>query len=614
MFLRKNNYCEGRKYWQNNFIIEGESMKKNLKAKFSIYKIDIQKIIKITGTGASKDIGRLLKIMCSYIIDLINNKKPININKIKAQGFIGVYFETSNVPNWKCLIQDMIEKSFNKEEKNELRMENIRASYILFYIVNNSIYACTGGLGSNYIKRFIDYYFGLYLIPKIFEKTHPILKKVIENDLIGNRLTSQFTNRNLTSFINEEDLSLIYKQMNIEIDRKLSEEFGIQFGENENKNKMLMIENKDSLVINRSLSLNELKDVIARVDKLEQKKEKFALSYFIFAGKNGVKDSELVNILINKYFLQDKFDSFSIVSDDFEQYYFNSDKFYIKNNNGDILLERENPITLTDVFDMIKGKNEFNKTKILSAIKKFKIHTTDTTGEELLYPISLYQSLQGFMEHDGTTYYLMNGKWYFFNNKYLIILNGKYESLYCLFEKDFEELIKRYKLSNLNELNENEYNKTFQKSKNIIFAHTTLVCNVELADLIFWDDNNLYLMHNKIKFDGVGVRDLSNQILVASELLLKSKLDSNSKFMKEYFDSLKNKKGNEYNKIQTTSEDEFINAFDKNIVYIAGFIENYKKDTESTYAKYLVCDLNKRLMQGNFKLIVADLSNGTGLL
>ena len=579
------------------------------KTRFSIYKIDIEKIIKITEAKKFKDTKYLLKGMFNYIIGIINKKEPINLSKIITEDFVGVYFETSNPPDWKHLIINLMENSnINNEDNDDWIMENISVSYILFYTVNNSIYACTGGHGSYYIKKFIDYYFGLYLIPKLFEKTHPILKRVIENDLIGNRVSSQFTNRNLTSFINEEDLGSIYKQMNIEIDRKLAEELGIQFDENESKKKKLGIENKDSIVISRSLSISELKLVISKINKLEQRKDKFTLSYFIPANKNGVKDSKLIDIMVNEYFLQNKFDSISVVSDDFERYYFNSDKFYIKNDEEEVLLEQENPISLCDVFDLIKERNEFNKTKILYAIKKYKIFTIDNLGEDLLFPIPLYQSFQGFVEHDEITYYLINGKWYCFNGKYLKNLNEIYKSLYTTFVDHSKELITKYELENSNRLHEDEYNKTFRKSKNVIFAHTVLVNNVELADLIFWDDNNIYLMHNKTKFDGAGARDLANQILVASELLMKSRLNSSSKIFKDYYSLLKSKKENEENLIQRISESEFVSLFNKNVVYIAGFIKNYKENTKSTYGKYLIYDLNNRLSRNNCKLVAVDLS------
>ncbi len=55
-----------------------------------------------------------------------------------------------NEPNWNKLIEGMIkaEQEDSESNKKNIKIENISASYILFYIYNNSIYAFTGGYGS----------------------------------------------------------------------------------------------------------------------------------------------------------------------------------------------------------------------------------------------------------------------------------------------------------------------------------------------------------------------------------------------------------------------------------------------------------------------------------
>ena len=46
-----------------------------------------------------------------------------------------------------------------------------------------------------------------------------------------------------------------------------------------------------------------------------------------------------------------------------------------------------------------------------------------------------------------------------------------------------------------------------------------MVNNIEIADVIFWDEDSIYLMHNKDKFSGQGARDVVNQVLTSSEYL-----------------------------------------------------------------------------------------------
>ncbi len=91
--------------------------------------------------------------------------------------------------------------------------------------------------GSVYIKKYIEMYFGLYLVPKLVEKSNPVVKRILENSITGNRASVQYANRDVTSFLTEENMGSIYKEMNIEIDGKLAKEIGITLEENEDTDK-----------------------------------------------------------------------------------------------------------------------------------------------------------------------------------------------------------------------------------------------------------------------------------------------------------------------------------------------------------------------------------------
>ena len=139
----------------------------------------------------------------------------------------------------------------------------------------------------------------------------------------------------------------------------------------------------------------------------------------------------------------------------------------------------------------------------------------------------------------------------------------------------------------------------FKDDSRIIKVHTNEIKYIELADLIFTDNENTYLMCNKSEFKGASVRDLENQIYTASKML-ELMLKTDKELLDKYYNSLDD---NEKRKI--TIED-FKKLFNNNIVFIAGFLKGYKRNTKSPYAKYLLNDLNKNLEQSGFKLLITN--------
>lgn len=133
---------------------------------------------------------------------------------------------------------------------------------------------------------------------------------------------------------------------------------------------------------------------------------------------------------------------------------------------------------------------------------------------------------------------------------------------------------------------------------------------VELADAIFWDDSTIYLMHNKMKFDGSGSRDLTNQILTASEYLQK-KMSSTERhsFLLSYYQAI-NQKYTIKKKSIFFSEADFVQAFEtKKIYFIAGYLKDLKKSSRSTYSKYLSIELNKKLSLKSYGCILMGIQD-----
>jgi len=576
-------------------------------AQFSIYRIDFEKVITdFFSEGTSPTIDDILKAMINSIEKLLRGKDNCEgFSRLKSDGYEGFVFKTCHIPDWKSLLQQIIK---NNEIKNvpELPhdfLNNKNISYILFRIQKDSLYVMTGGYGSFLVTKYVEKNYGLYLLPKIVKKENPVVKNVIENNLTGNRASTQRINRANTSFISEQDLSSIYKQLNVEIDRELATLLGVSFEENESSSKKINLINKDSLVIRRSFSLKDLSNIIAKLNKLEKQPDHFALNYLVLAKKKGYKRENLVRQLVEN-FKNEKHDSFILIGDDLENYVINADYYRIIKDDGEIFLESTTPVSLKDLFqELRRSDTRITSSLISSILKKWKIETRDKDGHIELYPQSILYTLQGFLEYGANRQpcYLINGEWYVFDNVYSDLLNKVYKELFEQKAIKSSQVMQKYNLKKF-AANEEEYNEALKVETNIIVSHTALHHNVEIADAIFWDDTTLFLMHNKGTFNGIGSRDLLNQILTAAEYLQKNRLLNGSKFLAEYYEQIC--KIHNTSRLKLVTMQEFVQLFsDKKICFIAGFLKGYTKNSRSVYAKYLTIEADKKLSDKGYEYI-----------
>lgn len=585
---------------------------------FSIYKIDFEEIecrFRIKKTiNEDGYVDDVLKALINSTIKIVHQKSNYQVYKVKYNGFYGIIFKTKHEPVWKSVATQLISNNELNEKQcaiNDEYLANNTVSYILFYPLNTDVFVLTGGYGSKYIAKFIMKNFGLYLLPKIIKKNNPVLKQIIENNLTGNRASDHRSNRKGTSFIIEQEMSSIFRQLAVEVDRDIAEELGINFTEKESKNKKINLINKDSLVIRRSFTLIQISKVLRRIQKIEIRENSFALNYLVLANKRNIKNADLLEILINS-FLKGQVSNFLLVGDEYEDYYINADTYIIRDINEKVILSMKEPITIEMIFKCLHDeKINITKSFVKTLLKKWTISTVDNSGNIVLYPINIFDALQGYVEYGDKNVpcYLFNGLWYVFDPIYDELLAKEYSYLFTEKTAESEVLKKQFKLNLTKEISEDEYNLSMLDNPDVILSHTVLINNIEISDAIFWDKNTLYLMHNKGIFNGNGVRDLTNQILTAADYLDKyTHTVEREMFLGEYYDSILLK----YPKaaaIKNVTREEFIKLFNKKICFVAGYIKGLKGNTKSRYSQYLSVELNRKLSFKNYELMFIKIYN-----
>lgn len=239
--------------------------KKKYETQFSIYKVDFESSVRYFEDEYSTKISSYLELE-RYILDMIktevSNQRKNKIVSFTDNGFKGLVFKTYHYPAWYGMIDNMIEE--------EIDLSNTHISYVLSYLKDDNLFLLTGGLGSNYISEYTQKNYGLYLLPKIMKENSPVIKTVLENRLSGNKLSSKHSNRNVTTINTENDMSSILRELSLEIDKEMIELLGIEIDENK-KIKNLNLIAKDSFVIRKSISIENLIVVLNKLIDIEKK-------------------------------------------------------------------------------------------------------------------------------------------------------------------------------------------------------------------------------------------------------------------------------------------------------------------------------------------------------
>ncbi len=583
---------------------------------FSIYKIDYEAV------EACRDIkndrespgyyAEIVDAVIKHIESSLLKKDVKEKHYFNYKDFSGIFFKTSHEVSWEGIAKQLLSNNeLTKAPVSDNFFRNTNVSYILLCCDEKNVYACTGGFGNFYISQLVMKNYGLYLLPKLIDKNNPVIRSITSNDLLGNQASSNVVNRNTTSISSEQAMSSIFRQLIVEADRGMAQQLGVIFDEDEPEKKKISLINKDSLVIRRSFSLNQLRNILRNLSNLEKKEDAFPLNYMVLAKKKKMKSSDLYDKMVDDFFAGE-FSRFILAGDDYAEYYLNASSYRLYDENNVLLKTQKEPMTFNDVVVRLKQQGKMSKGNIRIMLKYWTISALDECNNTVLYPMPIYDALQGFIEYgfENMPCFLFNKNWYVFDKQYDFMLNCEYNNFYDNNFSEADRIVKKWKLRDVvadEKCSEDEYNKKLKENADITITHTVLVDNVELADAIFFEDDTVFFLHNKMHFGSTGVRDLSNQILIASDLLQKkSQLSASRSFFEDYYDLIQCK----YHDSSLLNKNEFVKKMigAKKYVYVAGYINGFKKNTKSTYAKYLCVDLKKKLIAKGMDFYVVSLT------
>jgi hypothetical protein len=450
---------------------------------------------------------------------------------------------------------DFFEPHLTENHDNNQRLLSSRRTYhksfFVFIYSEDNVYCFSGGLGYHYLKDFIDDDFGISILQRLDldEDLHLMMLK--SRSVVGNIAVDQRIFRNVHRTTDENNLGKIYR----EIAAKLP------YSSSMSNLKAMIFENKihakknihagQSFKFSKSISLKVLSEVITFFDEHITKDPKFVLSSL----KPIKKDKEHSKILVRKLnrllhielysILATLFDDgntensgfYEVTNSKFMRFY-ECDRLTITRRGKSDLAKFESPYGI-DAKQLISSIIDNDRVYIAEKIAEIRRHrnadTVDALKIELIssYSLNCFNSelgkdhleingkivefLTGEITDGETPYFYLDSIWYRSEENFLAKLNQEFASIYASnrYEFDLEDW------GTVEDDNENKYLERVAEAEyeNTLVLHkVTRTANMELCDILTWDDKDIYFIHVKPSFDG-DVRVLVHQISHACRLI-----------------------------------------------------------------------------------------------
>lgn len=583
---------------QNSFYLLKDKYKVLKKSKVTEEEIDFDFLHILFKNKGFKEQRILSDLSLKYEIKVYykNNK-----TKVRWKGFMGTIVKEG---------EPIIKNPYSYSE-----------SYII--ILHNKstkrYFASTGGFAHTTIQEIATNDFGLEILSRIITAADKTLRSSKERSLTGGIQGAIKFFRNDYNLYENENFGNIYNELNATINKEqLIKYFG--FAKTELKADSLCIA-KNSFSLKKSISFTELLTLIEKCEKLYEKPKITEINSVEKISKSNIlliKDlwDDLEKRIFDNYKNTDDFYSVEIANKDFEKYYYaNTCSLFItiKRKKHKIVFEEaiRNIQLILDEIRSLETKISFEDFK--KCISSGYIQTNDENGD-LLTKDTLKNHFCSEVTVNNKSYFLIEKDWYEIGKTFIDNINEQSINFLKTLNYNGPKMDKWAKGS------ENDYNASYIKKSNSLVFDKFTPQQIEVCDILRWDDSNIYFYHVKKGFDN-SMRDLCNQVLIAGK---KVKEDSKNKFrfLEELYDRVKKNSGkSDYSKkakqqFSNISKKDFIEIIkQRNIVFVLAVLDSSKSDRkltdikkfDSNIAKFALNELSKSMRNLDIKFEILQL-------
>lgn len=569
------------------------------------------------------------EILIDFIINQIDGRrKP---RPLKLKNTIKTFFRPFKISLFFCKVPLEFQwRDFFKDHLTEDDAENasflgfntsLHASFLCFLSDDEDIYAFTGGLGNSYIRDFVDDEFGINVLERVGDPDTLHLRMAKNSSIVGNVASDQRYYRGTQKTIDEDNLGKVYNEVvgNVEYSQALALIKELIFDGND-KGRM-NIKAKSSLCFAKSLTFSDLKIILNFIKALPENSNFQFSKVKSLSGRRGHEkilienlDKKLLHKIYN-FFLEYNRNTNYIDDDLLEISHSKFDVFYkcttltLRRPGNKNIYSFESPFGLTTnqllstlcekdliyINENIEEINRANANKKNELIEDFickyslSCFDNETDEDDPVFDKKISYFIHCEITDNAIPYFKLTNKWYKSEENFLRYINEEFRKIFkdsklifplsVKWGQDAEEDLKE---------NENTYLDYIADNlePNTLVFHKIIPpeFQMELCDLVHWDDDNIYLIHVKPSFDGA-VRVLEKQISHSSQLIGEDlRTEATQNHLGKYFNRAKLYEGtDEYllniqeSLSEITSESFYTLFREKTINFVACIVDTKSK-------------------------------------
>jgi uncharacterized protein (TIGR04141 family) len=486
-------------------------------------------------------------------------------------------------------------------------------SFILILIskVSNKFFAVTGGFGHVDIQEIATTDLGIEILSRIVKKEDKALRATKEQNFTGGIQGAIKFFRNDYNLNDNENFGVIYQELTASIDKlKLVNMFGFSLQDLRSNSTCIA---KNSFSLKKSLSFKELLRVMTACEKILKSKPIVQINAVTKVNKTKTALINSLNASVDQnvftvYQKPTSSNSIEIGHKDFEKY-FQAQRTTVSFWYARKLHSESFDDPIRDIQSLVGvlriklpklSKEDFDK-----VIDRGVIQTEDADGNPLTHdPIRDHYCTE--IRHAGKSYFLIEKDWY----EISVTMIDSINETCTAFVKDRQHHGPKANKWLTAYTDENKYNASYIGQPNCLVFDKITPSNIEVCDIIRWDNDNIYLYHVKKGFDN-SMRDLCNQVFISARKVIE---DSKMKyeFMGQLYDKLANNNGNSTyitkakKQLQGINRQQFVDLFlTRKIVFVLSVMDtsrvgtrtllNNMTDFDSNIAKFSLNELAKSM-------------------
>lgn len=505
------------------------------------------------------------------------------------------------------------------ESKNFIQQ---RISLLLFVEIKAELFAIVGGNAFKMVIPYLDQSYGLHTYARIIEPQKDELVTIRTRGLTGTRVGMSEQFRGDFRIIDFIKFGKVPEDIHVLLSASTSKSY-FNFLTTRQKPRLGISIGK-GFKVKRALDFKSLHNVFETLCLIGDLVPSYDLSSY-----EEIRDPDFINDSLRSVLIQSLYDDIPYVlgvgQESVNRFHFdfcnpnNIEKFYEADyftllekteNDGhrqfDKVYDRED-IYYNVIKRAVEHHQYTDKFQFMVYLQGVRVNCyrdgKKTTGSAFLFHFTAE------IKANNHTYFLVDTKWYSLKDSFV---NDVKETTKRLFESyKLPPHILKHSWDKSRISREGDYNLLYDGAADYLVGDTILVDGIEMFDILYTEENTLYLIHVKYGFDS-SIRELTNQILISARRLKEALSSGNLQILIKLYDKLVSK-GRLANGM---SSKDFRDLFKKRIVYVFAMASHLRDDYlverdidlyASNIAKYSLVQCSSEMRASYYDMMVCQI-------